>query len=74
MTQDALKLLRNLPLLLASLEQEEENLLYRDIFSAIIVHDREIVAMEVYPPFKNLHPRFSLPGTHAPLLGARPMV
>jgi DNA invertase Pin-like site-specific DNA recombinase len=70
-SQEALRLLDNLAALLQVLEPEEENLLYRSIFSAIIVEDDEIVDWEVYPPFVDLHPNFTLPGTHEPLLGYR---
>jgi hypothetical protein len=70
-SQEALRLLDNLAALLQVLEPEEENLLYRSIFSAIIVEDDEIVDWEVYPPFVDLHPTFTLPGTHEPLLGYR---
>ncbi len=68
--KEALELLNNLTTVLAGLEPEEENLLYRSLFTAIVVNEQEIVAMEVYPPFATLHSRFSLPGTHAPSLGA----
>jgi DNA invertase Pin-like site-specific DNA recombinase len=70
-SQEAVALLDNFPAFLAALEPEEENLLYRSIFSAIIVKGDEIVAWEVYPPFADLHPNFTLPGTHEPLLGYR---
>ncbi len=70
-SDEARALLDNLPTLLQSLDPQEENLLYRAIFSAIVVHGQEITAMEVFPPFVDLHAEFSLPGTHKPLLGMR---
>ncbi len=69
--QEALELLHNLPALLQALDGQEENQVYRSIFSAIIVEAQNIVAMEVFPPFANLHAQFSLPGTHKPLMNAR---
>ena len=72
-SQEALALLQNLPTLLAALEPEEENALYRALFTSIVVEGEAPVSLEVYPAFQPLHLRFALPGTHQPLRGPYPL-
>jgi hypothetical protein len=69
---EALELLHNLPMLLQVFSDLELNLVYRSIFSAVVVQDQSIVAWEAYPLFINVHSQFSLPGTHSPTLGPYP--
>ncbi len=71
--QEALALLHNLSALLAALEPEEENALYRAMFTSIIVDQQQLVGFETFAPFLELHPRFTLPGTHVPTLGPHPI-
>lgn len=72
-SQEAMKLLQNLRLLLETMAPETENALYQTLFTSVIVDQQRVVGMEVYPAFLPLHPQFTLPGTHEPHLGPYPV-
>ncbi len=68
-SQAALDMLHNFGTFLQQLTPDQENTLYRTMFTGIYLEGQTIESIEVFPSFVELSPAFKEPGTHQPTEG-----